>query len=43
MNLRRTRSLCIEAYNTTNNLNPEFMENLSKFEKQIKQRENNTS
>ena len=30
MNLRRTRSLCIEMYNTINNLNPEFMKNLFK-------------
>ena len=34
MNLRRTRSLCIEIYQTINN---------SKFEKQIEHRENNTS
>ena len=30
MNLRRTRSLCIEIYKTINNLNPEFMKNLFK-------------
>ena len=30
MNLRRTRSLCIEIYKTTNNLTPEFMKNLFK-------------
>ena len=28
MNLRRTRSLCIEIYKTINNLNPKFMKNL---------------
>ena len=28
MNLRRTKSLCIEIYKTTNNLNPEFMRDL---------------
>ena len=31
MNLRRTRSLCIEIYKTINNLQPEFMKNLFKF------------
>ena len=35
MNLRRTRSLCIEIYKTINNLNPEFMKNLFKVQKQI--------
>ena len=30
MNLRWTRSLCIEIYKTTNNLTPEFMKNLFK-------------
>ena len=33
MNLRRTRSLCIEIYKTINNLNPEFMKNLLKIRK----------
>ena len=33
MNLRRTRSLCIEIYKTINNLNPEFMKNLFKVRK----------
>lgn len=28
MNLRRTKSLCTEIYETINNLNPEFMRNL---------------
>ena len=28
INLRRTKSLCIEIYKTVNNLNPEFMRNL---------------
>ena len=40
MNLRRTRSLCIEMYNTINNLNPEFMKNLFKvFKTNTPQRE----
>ena len=30
MDLRRTRSLCIEIYKTINNLNPELMKNLLK-------------
>ena len=30
INLRRTSSLCIEMYNTINNLNPEVMKNLFK-------------
>ena len=33
MNLRRTRSLCIEIYKTINNLNPEFMEKFFKVRK----------
>ena len=33
MNLRRTRSLCIEIYKTINNSNPEFMKNLFKVRK----------
>ena len=33
MNLRRTRSLCIEIYKTVNNLNPEFMKHLLKVRK----------
>ena len=33
LNLRRTRSLCIEIYKTINNLNPEFMEKLFKVRK----------
>ena len=33
MNLRRTRSLYIEIYETINNLNPEFMKNLFKVPK----------
>ena len=33
MNLRRTRSLCIEIYKTINNLNPGFMKNLFKVRK----------
>ena len=33
MNLRRTGSLCIEIYKTTNNLNPEFMKNLFEVRK----------
>ena len=33
MNLRRTRSLCIEIYKTINNLHPEFMKNLFKVHK----------
>ena len=33
MNLRRTRSLCIEIYITINNLNPEFTKNLFKVRK----------
>ena len=43
MNLRRTRSLCIEIYKTINNLNLEFMKNLFVFAKQIEYRESNTS
>ena len=30
MNLRRTRSLCMEIYKTINNTNPEFMKSLFK-------------
>ena len=30
MNLRSSRSLCIEIYKTSNNLNPDFMKNLFK-------------
>ena len=33
MNLRRTRSLCIEIYKTINNLNLEFMKNLFEVRK----------
>ena len=33
MNLRRTRSLCIEIYKTINKLNSEFMKNLFKVHK----------
>ena len=33
VNLRRTRSLCIEVYKTINNLNAEFMKNLFKVPK----------
>ena len=33
MNLRRTRSLCIEIYKTINNLNPECMKNLFEVRK----------
>ena len=43
MNLRKTRSLCIELYKTINNLNPEFMKTCSKFAKQIEHRQNSTS
>ena len=43
MNLRTTRSLCIEIYKTIINLNPELIKTCSKFAKQIEHRENNTS
>ena len=43
MNLRTTRSLCIEIDKTINNLNKGFMKNCSKFKNQIEHRENNTS
>ena len=43
MNLRTTRSLCIEIDKTINNLKKGFMKNCSKFKKQIEHRENNTS
>ena len=33
LNLRTTRSLCIEIYKTINNLNPEFMKKLFKVRK----------
>ena len=33
MDLKRTRSLCIEIYKTLNILNPEFMKNLFKVRK----------
>ena len=33
VNLRRTRSLCIEVYKTINNLNAEFVKNLFKVPK----------
>ena len=33
MNLRRTRSLCIEIYKTINDLHPEFMKHLFKVHK----------
>ena len=33
MNLRRTRSSCMEIYKNINNLNPEFMKDLFKVRK----------
>ena len=43
MNLRRTRSLCIEIQKTINNLNPEFMENLFKIRKTNRAQRETTS
>lgn len=43
MNLRRTRKLYIEIYETINKLNLEFMKNMVKFLKLIEIRDKNTS
>ena len=43
MNLRRTRKLYIEIYESINKLNLEFMKNMVKFLKLIEIRDKNTS
>ena len=43
MNLKRTRSLCIEIFKTVTNLNPEFMKNVFKVRKTNRAQEKKTS
>ena len=43
MNLKRTRSLCIEIFKTVTNLNTEFMKNVFKVRKTNRAQEKKTS